>query len=340
MTPSTRLGGFKILKGMARFSLVLPERTKNLPARFCRAIAEKEINLPYFTCLNNRNAWRVNILVDAAHGLRVSLLINENFTEIFNQASESAILSIFPHKKNPEIMGSLFEVFGENRVEPDALANSPSAISVVLKEEHLSKASDALFVPFSFSAYRTPDDWQLAQKGKEQLYREVVASYQEQRPKVYGLEYQDGQELVFIRLSNHSIGDFGAVFKEFASLGLNLTFSSISPCNEEGKEILAFCLPASEIRSHTVMIKNQVPDTEIDSASPVGIFSMNGPHFGDRYGIASELLTAFDKDQINLLGLSCTIASITGIVPSAQLVSSIQTIQDCFEVPTVIKKDD
>jgi hypothetical protein len=66
---------------------------------------------------------------------------------------------------------------------------------------------------------------------------------------------------------------------------------------------------------------------------------MNGPHFGDRYGIASELLTVFENSRIDLLGLCCTIASITGVVHSHQLETTIQSIQSCFEVPSVIKKD-
>ena len=75
------------------------------------------------------------------------------------------------------------------------MANSPSAISTVLEEHLLIQASSALFGPFAFGAYRTPADWKLAQKGKEQLFKEVIATYQEKHPKTYGLEYQDHQEL-------------------------------------------------------------------------------------------------------------------------------------------------
>jgi hypothetical protein len=65
---------------------------------------------------------------------------------------------------------------------------------------------------------------------------------------------------------------------------------------------------------------------------------MNGPHFGDRYGIAKELLFAFKQENIDFLGLSCTIASITGIVSSRHLESATYAIQSCFEVPSITKK--
>ncbi len=66
---------------------------------------------------------------------------------------------------------------------------------------------------------------------------------------------------------------------------------------------------------------------------------MNGPHFGDRYGIVSDLLRSFKKDGVDLLGLNCTIASIIGVVPSPHIQPAIQAIQGCFEVPSVTKKE-
>jgi aspartokinase len=80
------------------------------------------------------------------------------------------------------------------------------------------------------------------------------------------------------------------------------------------------------------------PDAYMDSNPSTAVFSMNGPHFGDRYGIASELLSAFEENRIDLLSLSCTIASISGVVPSSQLEATISTIEKCFEVPAVIRK--
>jgi len=86
------------------------------------------------------------------------------------------------------------------------------------------------------------------------------------------------------------------------------------------------------------MIKEKAPDMDTTRISPVATFSMNGPHFGDRYGIASELLNAFEGNSVHLLGLNCTIASITGVVPAEQIDSTIQAIQTCFEVPSMMNK--
>lgn len=338
MSAPEKLGGFKVLKDVTLISLFSPKQTKGSPSRFFSFIADEKINLPYVTCVFDDHSWGLNIAVESRDAGKALGLIEEAFEKKSIHYPDSTILSIFPHKKNPEITGSLFEAFGREGVNANALANSPSAISIVLNENVLNKASSALFGPFSFSAYRTPADWKLAQKGKEQLYKEVVASFQEQRPKVYGLEYQDNQEFLRVKLNTKSIGDFGTSFKKFARLGLNLTFLATSPCEEEGKEKVAFCLPATENSSYIQMMNGITPQEDIQSHAPVSTFAMNGPHFGDRYGIVSELLISLEKGNVDLLGLSCTIASITGVVPSSHITLAIEAIKGCFDIPSVVER--
>jgi aspartokinase len=266
-------------------------------------------------------------------------VLEDEFGKIFVSTPNSAVLSIFPHRRNPEITGKLFEVFDREGLEPDAMASSPSTISVVIKEGILAKASEALFEPFSFSAYRTPTDWKLAQLGKEQLYKEVVASYQEQKPKVYGLEYHEGQDFIEIRTSRKILGAVGASFRGFARSGLSLVFFAMSPTGENGKDVLAFCLPASQSRTYGRVVEKLAPEVEIKGASSVTIFSMNGPHFGDRHGIAWELLAALEERRVRHLALSCTIASISGVVPSQQMESTLQAIQERFDVPSMTRRE-
>ena len=338
MTPQARLGGFKILKDVVRISVISPSQTEDFPAQFFHSIAKSKINLPYISAVNEGRSWSLNIMVESTQSSRASEVIEQEFGKISTNVTESVVLSIFPHKSDPTITGSLLQVFDQEGIDPDGYANSPSAISVVLKRGIVKKASNALFGPFTFSAYRTPADWKMAQKGKEQLYKEVVASYQEKRPKVYGLEYQEGQEFLQIELKSRHMGPLGTALKEFARLGHYLTFLATSPSQGKGQETLYICLPTSEEHSNTEIVRREAPEAHVEKISPVATFAMNGPHFGDRYGIVSELLHALKKDGVDLLGLNCTIASIIGVVPSPHIQPTLQAIQGCFEVPTVTKK--
>jgi aspartokinase len=338
MSHQTRLGGFKLLNDVVWISLVEPDRDRRFPAKFCHLLALERINLLFLTCGSQEGVWGLDIVADPDNAAKVFKLIEENFGRIKLETVSGAVLSLFPHKSDPEITAALFNVFGREGIEPNALAYSNSAISAVLREELVDKATKSLFEPFSFSAYRTPADWKLAQKGKEQLYKEVVASYQEKQPKVYALEWQDGQELLRVNLNRRDLGVMGNALRAFSGKDRGFSFLVSNPTNEKKTTSLFFCLPGYVQQDSTNLIRELLSEAPTDSISPVAVFSMNGPHFGDRYGIASELLTAFDRAHVDLLALSCSIHSITGVVPADQGDSTIQAIQACFEVPSVIRK--
>jgi aspartokinase len=337
MTDQAALGGFKILKHVARISVV--SEGKGFPHELFRRIAKARINLAYVTLVAEGDFWGLNAVVEAVDEEKLCRLITETYGKIFTANSRSAVLSVFPHRRNPEISARLFEAFEHQSLEPDALASSPSTISVVLKQDLIDSASHALFEPFTFSAYQTPEDWKLAQEGKEKLYKEVVATYQEKKPKVYGLELYEGQHLVQIRLNRTKLTHVGASFRSFARLSVNLIFLATSPSHEEGKEILTFSLPASQSEAYGRVIQRIAPEIDFRETPSVIIFSMNGPHFGDRYGIVSELCESLEGRQVDLLALSGTIASITGVIPRHQVEPALEAIQERFEVPSVTKRD-
>jgi aspartokinase len=337
MTARAALGGFKILKNVTRISIV--SDGKGFPKDLFGRIATERINLPYATLVSEGPCWGLNIVMEAVDEEKTCRLIMETYGKIFTVSSKSAVLSVFPHRRNPEISARLFEAFEHQSLEPDALASSPSTISVVLKQELIDSASHALFEPFTFSAYQTPEDWKLAQEGKEKLYKEVVAAYQEKKPKVYGLEVYEGQHLVQIKLNRAKITHVGASFRGFARLSANLTFLSTSPSYEQGKEIVAFSLPAFQSEAYGRVVRRIAREIDFQETPSTVIFSMNGPHFGDRYGIVSELCESLEGRQVDLLALSCTIASLTGVVPRHQYEPALAAIQERFEVPSVTKRE-
>ncbi len=338
MTSQKRLSAFKILKEIVRISLVESENHPDFPAEFCRLMAREKLNLMFLTCGNQGQGWGLNIAVEAGDSEKALDLIKINFPQINPLSTNSGIISLFPHRSDPAVTGSLFHVLDMTGIEPEALAYSNSSISVVLREEALETTTSALFEPFQFSAYRTPADWKLAQKGKEQLYKEVVASYQEKKPKVYSLEWQEEQNLFRVELNIQEVSQMGDAFINFAQKGFLLPFLTSSPSSQPGELNLFLCLPDYDQKKYPNLIKESLPEAVMNMVAPVAVFSMNGPHFGDRYGIASELFKALENAEIELLALGCAIASINGVVPADQIEKATQTIEECFEVPSVIRK--
>ncbi|SPD75463.1 conserved hypothetical protein [uncultured Desulfobacterium sp.] len=337
MSSQKRLSAFKILKDVVRISLVKSDNAEGFPAKFCRLMASEGINLLFFTCGEKGRGWGINIAIEFACAERAIELIEENFPDLSYRSTSSGILSLFPHRCDPSIAGSLFHVLDVTGIEPEALAYSNSAISVMLEEGAIDITSSALFEPFQFSAYRTPADWKLAQEGKEELYKEVVASYQEKRPKVYSLEWLTGQNLFLFEMSNSNLSSVGNLLVDFSIQGYQLPFLTSTPASGKQCMDLFICIPNQDERT-SPDLTNTSCGTAPKKISPVAVFSMNGPHFGDRYGIASELLTAINRAGVQLLALGCAIASINGVVPADQIELTTDVIKQCFDVPSVIMK--
>jgi aspartokinase len=341
MTLPPRLGGFKILKGVDLFAMVVPESRGFFPAKLCRRVAEEGINIPYLTCVHDDNNWGLVLMVDAGEAEGISELVRYDFSGVrVAPRPKQTILSIFPHRQAPEIAGTLFGVLNRRKLKPATFASSPSAISLALGEDSLDGFTEALFGPFSFGPYRTPADWKLAQEGKEQLFREVVASYHEKKPKVYCLEWHDDQTLVRVKLKDGRLDRLASLFEVWGRLNVALTFLLLNPTRSGGDETteVLFCLGAQPGIDFQKMVSDAVPDVVGLHSETVGVFSMNGPHFGDRHGIASALLLSLEQAQAHFLGLACSVASITGVLPVERMEAATEAIQRCFDVPTVVRK--
>lgn len=339
MPPPPRLGGFKTLNDVVRISTVFKYSTGFPPPQIVNLVSRERVNIVYLSYLHHKNEWSMTLAINSRDEQVTCDLLKSQPDQSFFRCTRGVILSVFPHRKNPEIPGSLLEIFGREKIEIDALTTSPSAISVIMDKSLLNRASQALFEPFTFSSYRTPADWKLAQKGREELYKEVVASYQETYPKVYGLEYHQDQEFIRLDVNSGFAGKLGQAFRKYAALKLHLTFLSFTPQDGEKGGLTAFCFPVHDSPSSREVLEKNGLKTDLSVTRPVTVFSMNGPHFGDRHGIAAEIMKSFHKGGVHLLGLNCTIASITGVVPSRDFEKALHCIQSCFEVPNIIKKN-
>jgi aspartokinase len=150
---------------------------------------------------------------------------------------------------------------------------------------------------------------------------------------VYGVTCLPNQQLVSAVLEDPSLSAAAPVMSEAARRGLRLSLIASAPVRSNGPFHLTYCLPQAPAGEPFDLPPSPLSAPPRHPAEPVAIFSMNGPHFGDRYGITSELLAALDQSNVSLRALNCTVASITGAVLGRDLDAALEAIQGCFEVP-------
>lgn len=338
MSARNRLNGSKVLKGVAAFTLLCPSPGEEMSLGLSRTFAEAGINLPYVTMTRDQGACALSLVVETADASRTEHLLTESgFGDLVLRNNACVVLSLFPHQSNPGVPAALFRAFERKNLPLEGVANSPSAISLVIQEPFLEPATRILFEVFTFKTYRTPAEWKTAQEGKEVLYKEVVASYQEKRPKVYGVTCLENQRLISHVLEDDSFAPVAEILDQAADLGQRLSLIAFGPSQGRGREHVLYALPSPVPMPPGQPEDANVPVPSAATETPAAVFTMNGPHFGDRYGITSELLTALDENGVRLLVLSCTVASITGAIPASEMDAALEAIQHCFEVPSVFR---
>jgi len=67
--------------------------------------------------------------------------------------------------------------------------------------------------------------------------------------------------------------------------------------------------------------------------APVELLSFQGPHFGDRSGIANATLNPLLDKNIPILAAGCTGASVYIVVPENQAEVSKQHLEKVFNTP-------
>ena len=122
------------------------------------------------------------------------------------------------------------------------------------------------------------------------------------------------------------------IFGALGARGVNCPFI-VHTIDLNDLDSIVLCVARGQLSTALAALREVQEEVEAEAVvhdDRVGMISIFGPHFGDRYGIASELLHAIEESGVDLLALNCTIASIIGVVPSHQIKSAIQAIQGCF----------
>jgi aspartokinase len=75
------------------------------------------------------------------------------------------------------------------------------------------------------------------------------------------------------------------------------------------------------------------PRESIHVTSPVGLIYFQGPHFGDRYGIADSAFRTLSRRAIPILAAGCSASSIYLVLPAERIKQGRTLLAKAFELP-------
>ena len=164
---------------------------------------------------------------------------------------------------------------------------------------------------------------------------ETIAVYWEPKPKIYGFKEVSDLSLMNIEIKPGEMSHWGLWLMELADLdiGFHLILAKYSTRQRLRLYILLEKFWADRVLFHI----NKKIDLESEQyfhlTSPVELISFQGPHFGDRYGIAHSAFKALDDQKVPIILAACSGAAVYIVLPEKMLQGARALLTEAFEVP-------
>ena len=164
---------------------------------------------------------------------------------------------------------------------------------------------------------------------------ETIAVYWEPKPKTYGFRDVADLSLLSIAVKPEKMAQWGRWFLELADLDIDfhLILAKYSNHQELRLYILLKKIWADEMLSYIGKRIDLESGKNFKLTSPVELISFQGPHFGDRYGIADSAFKALDGQGIPMLIAACSGAAVYIVLPEKKLHEARALLAETFRIP-------
>ena len=164
---------------------------------------------------------------------------------------------------------------------------------------------------------------------------ETIAVYWEPKPKTYGFREVAHLSLLSIAVKPEKMAKWGRWFLELADLDVDfhLILAKYSNHKELRLYVLLEKLWADNVLSYIDKRISLESEKDFHLTFPVELISFQGPHFGDRYGIANSAFKALDGQGIPILIAACSGAAVYIVLPEKKLHEARALLAEAFSVP-------
>ena len=164
---------------------------------------------------------------------------------------------------------------------------------------------------------------------------ETIAVYWEPKPKTYGFKEVIDLSLMNIEIKPGKMSQWGLMLMELADLdiGFHLILAKYSTHQKFRLYILLEKPWADHVLSYIGRKIDLDSEKDFHLTYPVELISFQGPHFGDRYGIADTAFKALDGQGVPILITVCSGAVVYIVLPEKKLKEARPLLLEAFEFP-------
>jgi aspartokinase len=170
---------------------------------------------------------------------------------------------------------------------------------------------------------------------------EIVASYWEPKIKTYGFQKMVDLSLVEVTPGTDGMESLGLALHSLGEEGIDfqLVFSSSAP-EKSGR--CFFLTGRSGLEKLSELKRQDRAGADKGSfrvVSSVELVLFQGPHYGDRFGVADASLRALATEGLGVLATVCTGSCVYLVVPEGTAEGVVSALSESFDVPRAVRRD-
>lgn len=141
--------------------------------------------------------------------------------------------------------------------------------------------------------------------------------------------------LINIAIQPKKMSQWGIWLMELADhhIGFHLILAKYSTDRELRLHILIERLCIDSMLSYVAKKIAPASGKDLNLMHRLELISFQGPHFGDRYGIADTAFKVLDDHKIPILFAACSGAAVYLVLPEKKLQEARPLLAEVFEVP-------
>ena len=323
MIDTVKLGGIKLSAELVQLDFFGAESPDTTLVKMLQRIASAKINIPHLHQGVVKDKLQTTLCVAAEHfPLLHSGLISELNGRWHQVRPSVGTISLFPHKASLEIFAQLISTFAAKSIPIYGISTSVSALVVHTDYTLLEKAVDAVLTFAELPKNHTPLRPVVVLGGEEV---ETIAVYWEPKIRIYGMDIVKNLCYLKIACSAADLCDE----KWIKLIGGNYRFRLVTGRVDDQKD---FCLEIVVDKKEAARLMEDLSPMTI--RDKVEMISFHGPHFQDRYGIASMAFNQLHDEKIQLLTTGYTGTSVQLVVTEGMAENVASSLDSTFIVPS------
>jgi hypothetical protein len=342
-----RMNGIRLSNPQVGVSQTCPVNAAASSGYLYRFMAVERINMMFLNLFCADDFLRINCCISPEKQAKVEELTLRDHTGVTCRPRIGTV-SVYPHQFSFAALGYLLYIFGKKRFSFHQMASSGAMLAFVVDYAHQEMIAAGLEQQLRLPITRTPfrqdmdTDEILAMLRKRP---ETSAEYVEAKVRTYGINAKSGLTLCSLIISGEALADWGARIRVLEDCGLRFAFTSaetlpdgrirlffLSDGETAGSEPAAASVNMNGCPSMLSSVLDGA-DGEMAIVPEVCLISLQGPHFGDRYGIGDYAFSVLMRESVPLLLAACVGAMIYIVVPDAAKQQSKSLLSQVFETP-------